>query len=171
MIKIELKGFYNIDCMEGMKNIPDKYFDLAIVDPPYFKGPNTRKYYGREKSKLKVKRKDYEIISNDNWEVPEEDYFNELLRVSKHQIIWGINYFYKCLGSGRIVWDKVNDGSSFSNCEIAYCSFHDSVRIFRYMWRGMFQGKSIAEGHIQQGDKSLNEYRIHPCQKPVKLYK
>ena len=81
-----------------------------------------------------------------------------------------MNYFDYSFGSGRIVWDKVNGQSSFSDCEIAYCSYHDSTRLFRYMWNGMMQGKSISEGHIQQGNKALNEVRIHPTQKPVNLY-
>ena len=71
---------------------------------------------------------------------------------------------------GRIVWDKCNDGSDQSDAEIAYCSLNDRVDIFRFMWRGMFQGKSIYEGTVQQGNKRLNEKRIHPCQKPVALY-
>lgn len=70
---------------------------------------------------------------------------------------------------GRIIWDKCNGNSSFSDCEIAACSFHDSVRLFRYMWNGMQQGKSINEGWIQQGNKSMNEKRIHQTQKPVNL--
>ena len=81
-----------------------------------------------------------------------------------------MNYFDYSFGSGRIVWDKVNGQSSFSDCELAYCSLHDSTRLFCYMWNGMMQGKSISEGHIQQGNKSLNEIRIHPTQKPINLY-
>lgn len=162
-------GFYNMDCMKGMKQFPDKFFDLAIVDPPYFSGPEKRKYYGRSVSKTGVKRKNYE--RGQNWKVPKRTYFKELARVSKNQIIWGINYFdINLKGSGRIVWDKCNEGSSFSDCEIAYCSLQDSVRIFRFMWNGMMQGKSVNEGWIQQGNKNLNEYRIHPTQKPVALY-
>lgn len=165
----ELNKLYNKDCMEGMEQIPDKYFELAIVDPPYFKGPNKRQYYGRRINKLNIKRKDYSEIKG--WDIPDEQYFKELLRVSKNQIIWGINYYNFFLGSGRIIWDKVNGKSSYSDCEIAYCSIHDSTRLFRYMWNGMNQGKSISEGHIMQGDKSKNEVRIHPTQKPVNLYK
>ena len=97
--------------------------------------------------------------------------FDELFRISKNQIIFGCNYFDYPFGSGRIVWDKCNGSSSFSDCELAYTSFHDSVRLFRYMWNGMIQGKSISEGHIQQGNKKLNEKRIHPTQKPVNLYR
>ena len=87
----ELNNLYNMDCMQGMKEIPDKYFDLAIVDPPYFNGPNNKKYYGRTINKLKIKRRTYEVI--ENWNVPEEEYFKELLRVSKNQIVWCSNYF------------------------------------------------------------------------------
>lgn len=162
-------GFYNMDCMDGMKEFPDKFFDLAIVDPPYFKGPNERLFYGKEINNLKIKRKEYPVI--EEWEVPTKEYFEELKRVSKHQIIWGINYFPEAeVGSGRIVWNKVNGKSSFSDCEIAYCSKHDSVRLVEYMWNGMMQGKSIAQGRVMQGDKSKNEFRIHPTQKPVILY-
>lgn len=157
-----------MDCIQGMKQYPDNYFNLAIVDPPYFSGPEKKGYYGRETSPIGVKRV---YDKTDTWELPSKEYFDELFRVSKNQIIWGVNYFNNYqFGSGRIVWDKVNGKSSFSDCEIAYCSLHDSVRQFRYMWNGMLQGKSIEEGHIAQGNKKLNEKRIHPTQKPVNLY-
>lgn len=165
----ELNRLYNMDCIEGMKNIPDKYFDLAIVDPPYFKGPNSRKYYGRAVNKLNIKRNVYEDIKE--WSIPDEIYFKELIRISKNQIVWGSNYFDFYLGPGLIIWDKVNGESTFSDCEIAYCSMHNKTKMFRYMWNGMMQGKSITEGHKMQGDKSRNEKRIHPTQKPVNLYK
>lgn len=161
-------GYYNMDCMDGMKEFTDKYFDIAIVDPPYFEGPNNRQFYGRKISPIGVQRVYQKIES---WQVPNKIYFDELARVSKHQIIWGCNYFDYPFGPGRIIWDKCNDKTDFSDCEIAYCSIFDSVRIFRYMWNGMFQGKSIAEGTIQQGNKKLNEKRIHPTQKPVNLYR
>lgn len=161
-------GYYNVDCMEGMKHFPDKYFDLAIVDPPYFSGPERREYYGRAVSTIGVKRRSYHKM--DTWEVTGEDYFKELFRVSKEQIIWGCNYYDYPFGPGRIVWDKCNGASSYSDCEIAYCSLYNSVRMFRYMWNGMLQGKSLTEGWIQQGNKSKNEKRIHPTQKPVILY-
>lgn len=165
----ELNKLYNIDCMEGMKLIPDKYFDLAIVDPPYFNGPNKRMYYGRNINKLPVRKKFYEPI--ESWNIPSKEYFEELKRVSKNQIVWGINYFDCYLGPGLIIWDKVNGESTFSDCEVAYCSMHNKTKMFRCMWNGMMQGKSISEGHIMQGDKSKNEVRIHPTQKPVNLYK
>ncbi|TCJ96188.1 site-specific DNA-methyltransferase (adenine-specific) [Volucribacter psittacicida] len=160
--------FRNEDCLQGLKKYPDKFFDLAIVDPPYFSGPEKRNYYGNKASSIGVQRL---YAKTSTWDLPTAEYFDELFRVSKHQIIWGVNYFNNYnFGSGRIVWDKVNGKSSFSDCEIAYCSLHNSVRQFRYMWNGMMQGKSIEEGHIQQGNKKLNEKRIHPTQKPVNLY-
>lgn len=161
-------GYYNMDCIVGMKNFPDKYFDIAVVDPPYFSGPEKRNYYGQTVSPIGVRRY---YKPSDEWEIPNKSYFDEVYRVSKHQIIWGCNYFNYPFGPGRIVWDKCNGKNSFSDCEIAYCSMHNSVRLFRYMWNGMMQGKSIAEGYIQQGNKRLNEKRIHPTQKPVNLYR
>ncbi|NQP35046.1 site-specific DNA-methyltransferase [Streptococcus suis] len=163
-----MSKFIHADCINAMRQYPDDYFDLAIVDPPYFSGPEKRKFYGRKISPIGVQRL---YGQTSEWDVPGKDYFDELFRVSKNQIIWGVNYFQYDFGPGRIVWDKVNGQSSFSDCEIAYCSTHDSVRLFRYMWNGMMQGKSIAEGHVQQGNKRLNEKRIHPTQKPVNLYR
>ena len=163
-----MNKFVHADCMDVMHEYPDNYFDLAIVDPPYFSGPEKRKYYGPKISPIGVQRL---YGQTSEWEVPGTEYFEELFRVSKNQIIWGVNYYQYDFGPGRIVWDKVNGQSSFSDCEIAYCSMHDSVRLFRYMWNGMMQGKSIAEGHVQQGNKRLNEKRIHPTQKPINLYR
>lgn len=168
-MELKLNEFYNMDCMEGMKLISDKYFDLAIVDPPYFEGPNRHKYYGSSINKLNIKRKDYLVI--DDWSIPDNEYFKELIRVSKQQIVWGINHFDIYLGPGRIIWDKVNGESTFSDCEIAYCSIHNKTKQFRYMWNGMMQGKSISEGYIMQGDKSKKEVKIHPTQKPINLYR
>ena len=160
--------FTNEDCMNGMGRYPDKYFDLSIVDPPYFSGPERRKYYGRSKSATGVKRT-YNPSTN-LWCVPGREYFDELMRVSKYYIVWGCNYFDYNFHPGRIVWDKVNGKSTFSDAEIAATNLFTSVRLIAYMWNGMFQGKSIAEGRIQQGNKRLNEKRIHPTQKPVVLY-
>lgn len=159
---------YNMDCMDYMKSIFYKFFDLAIVDPPYFDGPNKLGYYGKDISSFGIKRPGYKAK---HWRIPKIDYFNELFRVSKNQIIWGVNYYpYDCFSSGRIVWNKANGKNSFSDCEIAFCSLIDTVRMFTYMWNGMCQGKSIKEGHIQQGNKRKNEKRIHPTQKPIALY-
>lgn len=164
---VDLNSFIYGDCMDYLPQFPDSFFDLAIVDPPYFSGPERREYYGRKISPIGVQRH-YE--PSENWEVPGLEYFRELERISKEQIIWGCNYFNYHFPPGRIVWDKCNGNSSFSDCEIASCSLHDSVRLFRYMWNGMFQGKSLEEGTVQQGNKVLNEKRIHPTQKPVALY-
>ena len=158
---------YNMDCMEYMRTLPDKVFDLAVVDPPYFSGPERRGYYGSRVSKSGVHR-DYPI--SPEWEIPGVEYFDELNRVAQKIIVWGCNYYKDIFPPGRIVWDKCNGESSFSDCEIAATNCHDSVRLIRYMWNGMMQGKSIADGATQQGDKRKNEKRIHPTQKPVALY-
>ena len=158
---------YNMDCMEYMRTLPDKAFDLAVADPPYFSGPERRGYYGRKVSPIGVRR-DYPV--SPKWDIPDAAFFTELDRVAKRYIVWGCNYFDFVFPHGRIVWDKCNGESSFSDCEIAATNCFESVRLFRYMWNGMCQGKSIEEGHIQQGNKSLNEKRIHPTQKPVALY-
>lgn len=155
------------DCMDMLKNMPDKSFDLAIVDPPYFSGPERRQFYGCKVSKIGVKRL-YE--KSETWEVPTAEYFDELQRVSKYYIVWGCNYFNYIFAPGRIVWDKCNGSSSFSDCEIAATNLFTSVRLFPFMWNGMMQGKSVNEGRIMQGNKKLNEKRIHPTQKPVALY-
>lgn len=159
---------YNEDNRFGLDLLPSKSIDLVVDDPPYFEGPNKRKHYGNLVSTVGINRTIYPIIKN--WSVPGADYFDELKRVSHNQIIWGCNYYDYPFGPGRIIWDKVNGDSSFSDCEIAYCSLHYSVRLFRYMWNGMMQGKSMEEGWIMQGNKKLNEKRIHQCQKPVILY-
>ena len=160
---------YNVDCMELMRSRPDGFYDLTIADPPYYSGPEKRGYYGSKTSAIGVYR-DYPITPT--WKLPTSDVFSEIRRVSKKIIIWGCNYFpteqFPC---GRIVWDKCNGSSSFSDCELAATDIHNTVRVFRYMWNGMMQGKSISEGHIMQGNKALNEKRIHPTQKPVALYK
>lgn len=165
---------YNMDCMEAMRKMPDKCFDLVVVDPPYGRkehGGKCRSGFAVQKngSRLYVedggyKKKDWDALP------PGEEYFKELMRVSKNQIIWGVNYFPLVFGSGRIVWDKCNGASDQSDCEIAYNSLTNRVDLLRFMWAGMMQGKSIAEGHVMQGNKKLNEKRIHPTQKPVALY-
>ena len=160
---------YNMDCVEAMRGMADKAFDFAVVDPPYFDGPNKRGFYGSKQNKYKTPRVIYP--KSETWEVPGQNYFDQLFRVSKQQIVWGCNYYHYHFGPGRIIWDKCNGDSSFSDCEIAYCSMHDSVRLFRFMWNGMIQGKSVSEGHIMQGNKTKNEVRIHPTQKPIALYR
>lgn len=175
MDMLEMNSFICCDCMDYLPQFPDKNFDIAVVDPPYGIGEHggkNRSGYKTQKNGIKswIADGQYENRGWDN-EPPDNRYFDELIRVSKHQIIWGVNYFDYPLAGGRIIWDKCNDGSDQSGAEIAYCSLNNRVDIFRYMWRGMFQGKSIEEGTVQQGNKKLNEKRIHPTQKPVNLYR
>lgn len=170
-MNLEINNFYNMDCMLGMKNIPDKYFELAIIDPPYGIGESG----GNNKTRSKlVKAKEYKDYIGFDHEPPNKEYFDELFRVSKNQIIFGANHFIDLIpyrSSCWIIWDKCNGNNDFADCELAWTSFNTAVRQFRYMWAGMIQGKSISEGHIQQGNKPKNEVRIHPNQKPVALYK
>ena len=142
---------YNIDCMEYMATLPDKVFDLAIVDPPYM---DEFKIIAKDKI---TKVNQYNLDSL-NSKAPNEKYFDELLRVSKNQIIWGVNYYKYYLGAGRIVWNKDNTGL-YSDCELAFHSFSNVTRMFTWRWNGM----------LQQNMKN-KEKRIHPTQKPVALY-
>lgn len=138
---------FNIDCIEHMKTIPDKHYDLAIVDPPY--GIDINMNMGRRQG-MGVKHK---VKKWDNTS-PEAEYFTELFRISKNQIIWGGNYFYLKPCRGFIVWDKLTtEDLSFSMCEFAWSSFDMVSKILRLP--------------IQ----TENNDRIHPTQKPIKLYK
>ena len=164
-IQIGNATILNVDCMDYMRSLPDKQFDLAVCDPPYFDGPNRSGYYGKGYSSLGVQRAKY-YGECKSWSVPDSDYFIELQRVSKNQIIWGANHFsglFDSSSSGWIVWDKVNGASTFADAELAYTSFGTAVRIFKYMWNGMHQGSF-------GGDVRKNDKRIHPTQKPVPLY-
>lgn len=167
-----MEAFGNItlhhgDCMDVLKELPDEAFDLAIVDPPYYSGPERRQFYGSRVSRIGVSRL-YE--KSEQWDVPGVEYFRELMRVARYYVIWGCNYFDYVFAHGRIVWDKCNGASSFSDCEIAATNLFESVRLFPFMWNGMCQGKSMSEGRVMQGNKKRNEKRIHPTQKPVALY-
>ena len=167
------------DNMDLMRSKPDKFWDLAIVDPNYGIGADNpsikpKKCKQKNGSVLTVNNPIYVHKQWDN-KAPEKEYFDELLRVSKHQIIFGVNYFNYPLVGGRIVWDKINGNNDQFGCEIAYCSLNNRTDIVRYMWSGMFQGivasKKISEANIQQGNKKLNQKRIHPTEKPIILYK
>jgi len=170
--------FLNIDCMEYMATVPDKYFELAIVDPPYGIKAD-RMFIKKEGSISRDPRNGREIICHprrtgkwDNMR-PDEKYFKQLRRISKNQIIWGGNYFADLLKPSNcyIVWDKVNGNSDQADCELAWTSFKTAVRLIRFMWTGLLQGKNIHEGHVNQGNKKLCEKRQHPTQKPVALYR
>jgi len=159
------------DCMDYMKDLGTNAFDLAIVDPPYFDGPGSSGYYGKGYSSIGVSRGEHHD-QEEHWEIPTKEYFTELKRVSKNQIIWGANHFAGLFDSsspGWIVWDKCRSESSFADAELAYTSFDRHVEIALFPWNGMIQGKEVGS-RLQQGNKSLNEDRIHPTQKPVKLY-
>jgi len=151
--KIEIT---NEDNMKLMARYPDNYFDLAIVDPTYGINMDGGKIGGDKLGKAK------EYIKK-NWDkhAPNIEYFKELRRVSKNQIIWGANHFIdKAPYSSPcwIVWDKDNSGN-FADAELAYTSFKTAVRVFKFRWNGM----------LQQEMKN-KEVRIHPTQKPRQLY-
>ena len=136
---------FNDDCMNIMAQYSDKFFELAVVDSPYGVG-DFQQSDGNYKP----------VIWNN--EIPSGNYFQELLRVSKHQIVWGANY-YNCFSAtgGAIVWDKLNVHPSMSRCEIASCSMQKRITYFNYEWHG-YVVKRIEPGSF------------HPCQKPVALY-
>jgi site-specific DNA-methyltransferase (adenine-specific) len=149
------------DCMEFMKGIPDKYYELAIVDPPY--GIGADKKNSKKTKQTKKSATESTDYGNKNWDsnVPSVEYFKELFRISKDQIIWGVNYYpYGLFAGGRIYWDKKVTMPTYSNGEIAYCSKLNSIKCFEFAWHGMIQG-----------NMSDKEVRIHPTQKPVALYK
>ena len=158
---------FNMDCLEAMRQMPDKAFDLAVVDPPYGIGVMSMNYTKsgavRTHGYAAAKRRDYRKQSE--WDVaPPQEYFSQLFRVTKKCIIWGGNYFQLPPSKGFLVWDKrVNDQMSndFADCEMAWMSEGLGVaRVFRFCWNGMIQG-----------DMKNKEERFHPTQKPVALYK
>lgn len=145
----------NCDCMDYMKDCKDNVFDLAIVDPPYFNGPEKPGYYAGTKQITDVG----EYVAIKTWEVPGQEYIDGLVRISKNQIIWGINYFDVAMPGGRIVWIKAGQSTPFSQADIAYHSFYNRIEVFNCLWSGFW--KDV---------KTKGEKRIHPTQKPVALY-
>jgi len=143
---------FNIDCIEGMKQYPDKHFELAIVDPPYGIGAN-KMTLGNGKKKI--------FRGNNDWdlEIPSEQYWIELFRVSKNQIVWGGNYMTEYLKptSSWIFWDKGTGDNDFADGELAWNSFGGALRKVNKTWVG-----ANAKDGIE---------RIHPTQKPIYLYK
>jgi site-specific DNA-methyltransferase (adenine-specific) len=150
----------NQDNMQLMARYPDKYFDLAIVDPPYGIGEDGLKNHSRGK---KSKSKKYTPKNWDN-KIASKEYFIELLRISKNVIIWGANHFIENIpnqnSSCWIIWNKLNGETDFADCEIAWTNFKSAIKIFNFTWSG-----------FRQGDMKNKETRIHPTQKPVALYK
>lgn len=154
-------NIHNIDCMELMKNTPDKYYDLAIVDPPY--GINADVKNSTNKKQSKKSASNSKKYGEQKWDtdVPTKEYFIELFRVSKEQIIWGVNYYpFDFLAGGRIYWDKCVTMPTYSDGELAYCSLLNSIKSVKIAWHGMIQH-----------DMKNKEARIHPTQKPIALYK
>lgn len=152
----------NDDCMKVMARYPDKYFDLAIVDPPYGIGADLKNSKRELKSiKSASVSKDY---GDQNWDsnIPDIEYFLELKRVSKNQIIWGVNYYpySELFVGGRLFWDKGVTMPTYSKGELAYLSWLNSIDLVKIDWHGMIQH-----------DMKNKESRIHPTQKPVQLYK
>ena len=134
-MEYELNGFYNADCMEAMKTFPDKYFELAIVDPPYGIGESGSK--NNTRSKL-AKSKNYKAFHGNDISAPEKEYFDELYRVSNKCIIWGGNYFVEYLKPARcfIVWDKKTGDNSYADCELALTNIDGNARLFSKLWLG-----------------------------------
>lgn len=156
--QIMISEVYNIDCIEYMRTLPDKYFQLAIADPPYGIGEDGAKNHSREGIAAP------KLYTPKDWDkhAPDRTFFDELRRVSRNQIIWGANHFISRIpydSSCWIVWDKENGNNDFADCELAWTSFSSSVRCFKFRWAGMLQG-----------NMKQKEYRIHPTQKPVALY-
>lgn len=150
---LELNRLYNMDCMKGMAKYPDGFFDLAIVDPPYGIGVD-----GQKKRICKNPKHNRKEHIQKSWDAspPSAEYFRELERVSKVQIIWGGNYFVPMLEQGRkgwLVWDKGQRGLTMSDCELAYTSLDTPTRVF-----------TLNRVELQV------EGTIHPTQKPIKLY-
>jgi len=148
------------DCMDVMATFADGHFDLAIVDPPYGIGES-----GGSNNSRGTKNAPATQFVEKGWDrtTPPLEYFAELRRVSRHQIIWGANHMMEKIMRGSpswIIWDKDNIGNDFADAELAYTSHDKAARIFRFRWNGMLQG-----------DMKNKEARIHPTQKPVALYR
>ena len=157
---------YNEDCVEALKRFPENYFDLAIVDPPYGIGADkAQNNAAMQRIKADGKSKagrGWKLYADTDWdnETPNAEYWQELFRVSKNQIVWGGNYFTDYLppSMGWIMWDKGQRDFSLADGELAWTSFNKALRIFE-----MSRGKALAKNNEQGG-------RFHPTQKPEMLY-
>ena len=153
-------NLHNRDCLDAMKEMPDNYYDLAIVDPPYGIGETGQRNKSGDRKTAKWANPNSVIYKSfDDNNIPNEQYFKELFRVSINQIIWGGNYFTEHLppSMGWIVWNKKADiKEHLSMAELAYSSFNKKCNLFEYLWAGFKKKKQIK--------------RIHPTQKPVELY-
>lgn len=147
---------HNADCLPAMREMPDDFFDLAIVDPPY--GINIVRSMEKDKSSSSMFSHSWASYNaNKNWdsEIPSSEYFEQLQRISKNQIIWGGNYFIENLSNTKcfLIWDKNNGTNPLADCELAWTSFNKPVRKFTMH-------------HFESG----YDTKIHPTQKPVALY-
>ena len=145
------------DCIDILRELPDKCIDLVLTDPPY--GIGEAKKNNASRGKLAV-AKDYGKKDWDN-KIPDKTIFEEIFRVSKHQIVFGGNYFVEYLSNSPcwIVWDKNNFGNDFADCELAWTNFKSAVRKYKWTWNGM----------LQENMKN-KDFRIHPTQKPLGLF-
>jgi site-specific DNA-methyltransferase (adenine-specific) len=160
MTNTMISEVYNMDCIEGMKQYPDNHFDLAIVDPPYGMNIAASTNYGESggsDGRWNTTKKDFYTAKDWDKNIPTAEYFAELKRVSKNQIVWGWNYFAMHFDDcpSYIVWNKEASGN-YSDCELAWCSIKGTNKIFKWLWNGF--------------RKQQPEERIHPTQKPVALY-
>jgi site-specific DNA-methyltransferase (adenine-specific) len=160
---VPLSETYLMDCIEGMKHYPDKWFDLAVVDVEY--GISVDEWMAKDsntqRGKSATKRGEYTAKGWDK-QPPNIEYFYQLFRCSKNQIVWGANHFISRMpydSSCWLVWDKENGENGYADCELAWTSFSKAVRMVKYKWHGMLQK-----------DMKNKEVRIHPTQKPVGLY-
>lgn len=179
--------------MVAMPKMMNNHYEWGFVDPPYGIGaskPTKKPNKCRQSngSTLRVRAVDY---GKKDWDdtPPSDDYFSQLFRVTKNQIIWGANHFRQIVDKpfnpprrrefqkfindfpyGWIIWDKLNGTSDQFDCELAWTSVsRKPTCVFPYMWSGMMQG-SRSDGTKQEGNKKLNEKRFHPTQKPTRIY-
>lgn len=169
--------YHNGDFYENFGLYKNNEFDLAILDTPFGIKEDGRKkrndkFKDQNGKSHKVNRTYKVDVYDDN--PPPLEYWEEMKRISKYQIIFGCNYLnfpFKQDSSGRIIWHKFTGKNDFSDCEIAWTNLFNSVRSFEYMWSGFMQAKSISEPRTFQGDVKKRVKRIHPNQKPVELYR
>ena len=145
------------DCLDVMREMPDKCVDLVLTDPPYGIDENAKRISSRDRL---AKASKYENFTWDKERVQGE-YFEEMFRISRNQIIFGGNYYIDYLYPTKciVVWDKDTGQSDFADCEIAWTSFNRGAKLYRYRWNGMLQENMASK-----------ERRIYPCQKPLHLF-
>lgn len=156
---------YNCDCLQYMRTLPDNAFALCIADPPYGIAADARlqNRAGKRHGNASAVSRDYGTAASWDLQAPAQEVFDEIFRVSRHQVIFGANHFISRMpydASCWLVWDKDNGNNGYADCELAWTSFPSAVRKYRYTWHGMIQE-----------DMKNKEQRIHPTQKPIALYR